>query len=107
MTALFRTPSKIVDMESDLRDDIRQTNTLIDMMLTEPEENKEDLDLLIERKTRLLRILGTSPWAKDMHRVLVAAGFFLFRTPSKIEQYPSTIECGWCSYIENWAIKPA
>jgi hypothetical protein len=32
---------------------------------------------------------------------------FKFRTPSKIEQHPSTIECGWCSYIENGAIKPA
>ena len=28
----------------------------------------------------------------------------LFRTPSKIEQHPSTIECGWYSYIYNGGV---
>ena len=63
-------------MEALIRDDFEHTDRLSALMLTEPESNKEDLDLLAERKARAVELLNTTPWTADMHRILVSAGFF-------------------------------
>ena len=62
--------------ESQLLADFLSGSSCLAACLTEPDANKDDIDLLVRRPLRILSILSSRPLTSAMHQLVASAGFF-------------------------------